>query len=140
MVQFTLYNVLALFISIPCFCFISFHPSTINNVNAARFPANPQTRKPANPQTRKPANPQTRKPANPQTRKPANPQTRKPANPQTRTRDTPSRLALLAQFFFLSKLNKHYFYNQVTSVFIPWLGTRPGYKFPCYFLLTNFSG
>ena len=78
MVQFTLYNVLALFISIPCFCFISFHPSTINNVNAARFPANPQTRKPANPQTRKPANPQTRKPANPQTRKPANPQTRKP--------------------------------------------------------------
>ena len=35
--------------------------------------------------------------------------------PQTRTRDTPSRLALLAHnFLFLSFLNKHYFYNQVT--------------------------
>ena len=60
-----------------------------------------------------------------------------PANPQTRTRDTPSRLALLAHnFFFLSFLNKHYFYNQVTSVFIPWLGgTRPGYKFELNFTL-----
>ena len=37
--------------------------------------------------------------------------------------------------FFLSFLNKHYFYNQVMSVFIPWLGTRPGYKFEL-----NFTG
>ena len=108
MVQFTLYNVLALFISIPCFCFISFHPSTINNVNAARFPANPQTRKPANPQTRKPANPQTRKPANPQTRK--------PANPQTRTRDTPSRLALLAHNFFFLNLSEQTLFLQPSHV------------------------
>ena len=63
----------------------------------------------------------------------------KPANPQTRTRDTPSRLALLAQFVFLSFLNKHYFYNQVTSVFIPWLGTRPGYKFELNFTLASLA-
>ena len=56
--------------------------------------------------------------------------------PTHKTRDTPSRLALLAHnFFFLSFLNKHYFYNQVTSVFIPWLGTRPGYKFELNFTL-----
>ena len=56
------------------------------------------------------------------------------------TRDTPSRLALLAQFFFLSFLNKHYFYNQVTSVLVLYNFSYIHFTFYCfpstfYFLL-----